>query len=544
MGTLKERGELELDIPTWLKRKRKSDSLSIEDLENEVLNSINIWDKRNVQYDEVPVENLVDWDRLQKRFGLDRTTVAKLQDYAREVVKDRKEMGFIHVESVKGIMRRIIMEDIRLTEVFGLSKQEKEKKEYDQVVQKFVSVLQDPKVWDVDMNTKTAQLKALIPKLKENDYALMKELLKAGGNDYTKAAKALLQKFDNEGKQNEIKQFSTVLAQNLMYNKNWNEDENKKKEIVKALIPKLQANDYALTKELLKASNRDMNKAEELLLGKLKEILNMKTESRDVRSVVREHIMNLLNEEGGIEVGKYYKPDMSFLTKKLPPQQLRIIKQMLRRSGENKLLVTSTDGKYAEVAGNEMDKFLGTTRVPVEGLIAESKQLNEEESNKMECGFDIFTIQEDMLTENWEELMDERKDDPELQALYDKYANKEGDISYEGWDRLNEDFITFERNMMKYLEKEYGITMRDEGHNGDSLIGTCWLDRSNKNAYDFVMEHHHRHGDGAVNDFVTSLPTWDFLSQGMSDIGQRFVDGGVWFFEIDEDEYEAWEDAQ
>lgn len=380
MKSLNERSGLSL--PKWMKQKEVP--ITQSDLENEIIHNLNIWDKKPVRYNEIPIDDLLDWKNFQKKYKLDSETINQLKDYTEEVVEYRQRMGYIHAESVKGIIRKIIMD-----------------------------------------------------------------------------------------------------------NKNNN--------------PKLS-------------------------------------------KMIQEEIERQLLKES-IETGKYYKPNMKFLKKKLIPQQMNIIKRMLKNNGKGELLVLSQGSGYVDVAGWEGDSMLGSARIPVEGLISESRQLWEQKNgrNELKCGFSIQTFNEDILEDNWGDITYygyEEMDEDE-QILYDKYTNEDGELNQQAWDDISDDALKLENNVMKWLKNKYDITLQDEGHdNFGERVGTCWVDRDNKEAYEFIMDRneHSDHYDAVIqqsNDY-----NFEELFQGLSGIGKRLLDFEVMFFDIDQDEYETWEDTQ
>lgn len=67
--------------------------------------------------------------------------------------------------------------------------------------------------------------------------------------------------------------------------------------------------------------------------------------------------------ESDIKMGDWVKIDIKKAG--LIPQQIPIIKQMLKRGGGN-LLIKSIEGNYANVAGSEAEALImGTLRVPL-----------------------------------------------------------------------------------------------------------------------------------------------------------------------------------
>ena len=77
-----------------------------------------------------------------------------------------------------------------------------------------------------------------------------------------------------------------------------------------------------------------------------------------------------------------------------------------------------------------------------------------------DCGFCIYMTDQNTIEDN---------------------ARDDGiELTDEVWERLSNDMIQIEQNVMDGLERKYNIAFRSEGHDNNSdLIGTCWLKTDN-----------------------------------------------------------------
>ena len=146
-----------------------------------------------------------------------------------------------------------------------------------------------------------------------------------------------------------------------------------------------------------------------------------------------------------------------------------------------------------------------------------------DDDNIKSVGFAIITTNEDMIEDNYRERFDEGDfDKPEL--------------SDSDWEKLNEDIGQIERNVLAYLSKTIE-NARDEGHNGNdgALTGTAWYDSDKKDQVDFVMSHSI---DTDPNEII-----WEpEFYKDVSEYGENLIDVTIEFFDIPEEDYEAWED--
>jgi hypothetical protein len=118
---------------------------------------------------------------------------------------------------------------------------------------------------------------------------------------------------------------------------------------------------------------------------------------------------------------------------------------------------------------------------------------------------------------------------------YEMFDGKE--LSSKDWEDLNEDIGIIERNVLKYLDEKIQ-SVSDEGHGSDdALIGTAWYDADNSEQVDFVMER-------SLQAQNTDSDYFPELYEGVSEMGSELVDVYIEFFDIPDEDYEAWEDAQ
>jgi hypothetical protein len=197
------------------------------------------------------------------------------------------------------------------------------------------------------------------------------------------------------------------------------------------------------------------------LARKIKKELNKRVKSKPRRNESINNRGRTLNEE--IKVGEFYHPNMSVLKKELIPQQLKILKAMLQRNGENKLLVkkieTWKDGtEWAYVSGWEADAFLGTLRVPKNGL-------------KESANVRGRTLNEGMYDEYDPSLADDIED---MEANYsnEDYLDDDVDPNDEDWkadfvddfiDDEDDDEYVDENKTPEEPEEEDWIINDDEG---------------------------------------------------------------------------------
>jgi len=142
------------------------------------------------------------------------------------------------------------------------------------------------------------------------------------------------------------------------------------------------------------------------------------------------------------------------------------------------------------------------------------------DDNIKDVGFAISTPSQDMLEENARERPGR-------------------ELTDEDWEVLNDDIGRIENNFLKLLDETLD-SARDEGHggkDGEELIGTAWYDPDNKEQLDFVME---RTEWEDSPDIDRDLDVY----KGVSELGLDVMgsDARVEFFDVPEEDYEAWED--
>ena len=143
------------------------------------------------------------------------------------------------------------------------------------------------------------------------------------------------------------------------------------------------------------------------------------------------------------------------------------------------------------------------------------------DDNIKDVGFAIVTPHEDLIEDN---------------AL-DKFDRE---LTSEDWDTLNGDISKLEGNAFKYLEEKIH-SVRDEGHDENDLVGTAWYDTDNSDMVDFIMGNSLQ----AENTEHEYDPRGVFY-EGLSEIGKDLLADTVRFefFDISDEDYEAWEDVQ
>ena len=114
------------------------------------------------------------------------------------------------------------------------------------------------------------------------------------------------------------------------------------------------------------------------------------------------------------------------------------------------------------------------------------------------------------------------------------------ELTDEDWETLNEDISKLEGNALKYL-KEKIYSVRDEGHDDNDLVGTAWYDADSPEQVDYVMERSQQAEAYEGEDDPKGK-----LYEGLSEIGKDFLADRTRFefFDISDEDFEAWEDAQ
>lgn len=126
---------------------------------------------------------------------------------------------------------------------------------------------------------------------------------------------------------------------------------------------------------------------------------------------------------------------------------------------------------------------------------------------------------------------------------YRKFATDEGlidgdgGITEAGWDLLNEDIQTIERNAMKWLNTTFR-SARSEGHDNDDLVGTFWFDPTDLEQARLV----NLAAPGAERIDMVDLSYGNFAHtafDGVSDFGATLLGGSITFFDIKPEDMEV-----
>lgn len=106
------------------------------------------------------------------------------------------------------------------------------------------------------------------------------------------------------------------------------------------------------------------------------------------------------------------------------------------------------------------------------------------------------------------------------------------------WVQISADIERVEKNALTFLhkklggnEKGYG-TVRDEGHNGDELVGSCWVNWDNAEALEYVHGYY-EDWHPRCNDTETD----GALLEGTSEFA-GCINAEIEFFSIDPDDME------
>ena len=117
-----------------------------------------------------------------------------------------------------------------------------------------------------------------------------------------------------------------------------------------------------------------------------------------------------------------------------------------------------------------------------------------------------------------------------------KFVTKQGAITDAGWEQLNRDIRSIERNALRWLRKTF-VDARDEGHGSDDdLIGTVWYDPNNADQME-LLELASDAGRSERVDMVDAS-FGDFAEtafDGVSDFGASVLGGAIVFFDVDEE---------
>lgn len=107
-----------------------------------------------------------------------------------------------------------------------------------------------------------------------------------------------------------------------------------------------------------------------------------------------------------------------------------------------------------------------------------------------QLGFSIYTYGEDLIEDNARDKMDVRYGEPEFrsQVLKRRLMTADGKITERGWEVLNRDVLTLERNAMAWLRRTFRSAV-DHGHDsyGD-LVGYVWASLADREQRKLVMQ--------------------------------------------------------
>lgn len=147
------------------------------------------------------------------------------------------------------------------------------------------------------------------------------------------------------------------------------------------------------------------------------------------------------------------------------------------------------------------------------------------------AGFSVHTDHEDVIKDNARDRFGPDYGDAAERAKRMKagLVDAQGKITDRGWEQLNKDVSTLERNALAWLRKTFG-RVSDQGHSDGDLIGGLSFDpRSPAQAYNIVMGKGERvdFSDASYGDFARS-GAWD----GVSIFGQDVLGGHITFFDI------------
>lgn len=182
----------------------------------------------------------------------------------------------------------------------------------------------------------------------------------------------------------------------------------------------------------------------------------------------------------------------------------------------------------------------------------EEKQMGESENEDLEdsiitCGFSISTSDGDVIKDNALDVFGYGPEDTNVSILqyFDLDKRK---LTDEAWEILTQDIETLEDNLIDWIQQRYKIRMRDEGHDtyGD-FIGTCWFDKSNTEAFNFVMERNEdEYADyDSVIQQSNEFDEWGSpVFKGMSQLGKKLIDVTITFFNIDKELWESWKSGK
>jgi len=152
------------------------------------------------------------------------------------------------------------------------------------------------------------------------------------------------------------------------------------------------------------------------------------------------------------------------------------------------------------------------------------------------AGFAVTTDHEDVIKDNARERFGPDYGDAKDRAAMMKagLVDAQGKITDRGWEQLNKDISTLERNALAWLRKTF-ISASDQGHgsDGDLIGGLSFNPRSVKQAQNIYMgaregrQERIDFSDTGYGDFAGS-GAWN----GVSNFGQDVLGGNITFFDI------------
>jgi len=157
-----------------------------------------------------------------------------------------------------------------------------------------------------------------------------------------------------------------------------------------------------------------------------------------------------------------------------------------------------------------------------------------------DCGFMIGTADERLIEDNARERYGKEYGDQaacrELAKL--GFLAYDGTITPKGWEQLNRDIATLEKNALQWLRNTF-IWARDDGHHGD-LAGAVGFDPKNAKHAELIdlasstgRSERIDMSDASFGDLA--LTVW----AGVSDFGANVLDGAITFYDVDEEDRDA-----
>lgn len=107
----------------------------------------------------------------------------------------------------------------------------------------------------------------------------------------------------------------------------------------------------------------------------------------------------------------------------------------------------------------------------------------------VQIGFAIVTGNSDMVEDNVYDDIRTGESGPryeELSKHIGTLVTEDGKITRAGWDQLTEDSMQVERNVLAWLDKTFEAAS-DEGHSDNDLVGSLFVDPSNKAQMDEIQ---------------------------------------------------------